>query len=108
METPELIELQGAIKAALSSSRALDRCHAAYATRRRVEGLSRARATTYQAKSGDLASFKKSDVKSLKELARNVMGFDNEIEGLQRVIEGLKLEIAALKVSRSGRPNEIQ
>lgn len=69
LDVTELEELRDAVKEALSTARRLDRCHSTYLAYRKEHGVSRARATSYVATSGNLATALKSDVDHLRVLA---------------------------------------
>lgn len=69
LDIAELEELRDAVKEALSTARRLDRCHRAYLAYREINGVSRARATTYVANSGNLATALKADISELRSLA---------------------------------------
>jgi len=75
-ETKELIALRDALNEAIKTSRTLDRCHSSFLERRK-DGLTRARQTTYAARSADLATALKADIKEAKRIAIEVFNLNN-------------------------------
>ena len=73
VETKELIELKVAVTEAIKTSKRLDKCHETY-LQNTHGGFSRAATTTFNANAASLAVALKSELETVKEAAKKVLG----------------------------------